>query len=433
MSVLDQIEVLPAGGPAWLETLRTGAVDRLRRTGLPGKKTESWRFTPVAPLDQMSFGAPGRSDLARVRAAAEAMLSSDDGCFRIWIVNGEPLAIDAPPHGVRVQQIAQCAGDADVRAHLGAHARAEYFGALNAALFEHGVVIRIERGARPSQPIHVIHVADADGGAVAVYPRLLVLAGADAQAVLVESHVALGKGKLLVSPVTEIALADGARLEHVRASESTAEASYHTATLAAHLGRGAVYQSRVVTLGGALARLDIEVVLDGEGAECELFGAYHATGKEHVDHYTRIDHARPRCTSRENYRGIIDGRGHAVFDGTVIVRRDAQHTNAQQENRNLLLSDGAGVNTKPHLEIDADDVVCSHGATVGALDEDQLFYLRARGIAADQAEVMLTLAFLRSVVESIGHPPVRERLERALLARLPYGATLTGASGILAS
>ncbi len=317
-----------------------------------------------------------------------------------------------------------CRSSATPRRTVGRHARAEDFAALNAALFDDGLVVRVERGARPARPIHVIHVAGAGDAPTSVYPRVLVLCGERAEATLIETYLSREGEKVLVSGVTEVVLGDAARLEHVRVSDGGGDTAYHVASLAAQVGRDATYASRVVTLGGALSRLDVDVLLDGEGAECSLLGVYHAAGRELVDHHTRIDHARPRATSIENYRGIVDGRGQAVFDGTIIVRRDAQHTSAHQENRNLILSDGAGVNTKPHLAIDADDVVCTHGATVGALDEAQLFYLRARGISREQAGAILTFAFLRSVLDSIGWMPVRARLERALLARLPHGDTI---------
>jgi Fe-S cluster assembly protein SufD len=424
MTVLDQIAQVGRAGGGWLGELRRGAAEKIRASGLPHRKLEAWRFTPIAPLDRVEFARDG-GDAAALRAWGEEQLggAEPEGCARIWVVNGA-AELDAAPAGVSVARLAECGDDALVRRHLGRHARAEHFAALNAALFEHGLVVRFDRGARPDRPIHVIHVGGAGAAPASVYPRLLVLCGEEAEATVIETYLARPGEKLLVSAVTEVAVADSARLEHVRVVEGGG--AYHVGSLAAQVGRGGLYASRVVTLGGALSRLDLDVVLDGEGAECSLVGAYHAGGRELVDHHTRIEHARPRGTSNESYRGIVDGRGQAVFDGTIAVRRDAQHTAAHQENRNLILSDGAGVNTKPHLEIDADDVVCSHGATVGALDEAQLFYLRARGISREQAEAMLTGAFLRPAVEAIGHAPVRARAEAALLARLPHGETIRG-------
>jgi Fe-S cluster assembly protein SufD len=223
--------------------------------------------------------------------------------------------------------------------------------------------------------------------------------------------------------VTEIVLGPGAKVEHTRITEGAAE-SLHIGTLSVSQARESGYASRVVTIGGALSRLDLDVVLDGEGADCLLDGVYHVTGREHVDCYTRIDHARPYCTSNERYRGVVDGKGHAVFDGTIIVRKQSQRTDAHQENRNLLLSDDATVHTKPHLRIDADDVKCSHGATIGALDEDSLFYLRARGIPEARARTILTYAFVRELVDPIPQPALRRRAGELLLARLNDGQAI---------
>jgi len=250
-----------------------------------------------------------------------------------------------------------------------------------------------------------------------------VLAEPRSEATLVETYLARQGSKHLVSTVTEVSLEDGARLEHVRVTEGVDD-GHHIASLAVRQGRASSYVSRVVTLGGTLSRVDLRLTLDGEGAEARLHGAYHASGNDLVDHHTFIDHVSPHCSSHESYRGIVDGGAHAVLDGIIAVRRDAQKTSAHQELHNLLLSDAATVNAKPHLEIDTDDVACSHGATVGALDEEQLFYLRSRGIPETSARAMLTYAFLRSVIDDIGHAPLRERLTRAVLERLPYGDSL---------
>jgi Fe-S cluster assembly protein SufD len=414
------------GGPGWLVEQRFAAVAHLRDRGLPTKKAEAWRFTPVEPLAKVSFAPRAAAAPARALEVARARVG-DDGTFQVVVVDGAPLLehAGAAPEGVEVRSLAEALSrePALVEAHLGQHALQEDFAALNAVLFRDGVVVRVRAGAAVERPVHLVHVGLAAGEPTASYPRVLVLMGEGARAQLVETFVVDGAAEgaeHLTNVVAEVALGPGAQLEHVRVGFGEAH-GLHVGALGVHQERGSLYRSRVVTLGGALARLDLRAVLDGEGAECHLEGVYHVAGRDHVDHHTRIEHARPRCASSQVYRGLLDGRGHAVFDGTVVVRPHAQHTDAHQENRNLLLSDDAGVNTKPHLEIDADDVKCSHGATIGSLDEDQLYYLRARGVGREHAEALLTFAFVRELVERISHEPLRRRLAQALLERLPHG------------
>jgi Fe-S cluster assembly protein SufD len=240
---------------------------------------------------------------------------------------------------------------------------------------------------------------------------------------LLETHVSLPGREHFENSCTEVSVGANARLEHVRVHHGAANASSY-ADLSVRLERDSRYASRLFTFGGALTRVDLGVAFRGPGAECELDGLYLAHAAEMVDHHTVVDHAVPRCTSRQRYRGIVDGNGAAVFDGTVFVRPGADKTAAHQENKNLLLSSDANVHTKPHLEIDTDDVKCSHGATVGRLDQNQLFYLRSRGMDATTARSLLTYAFARQVAESIADERVRAAVEDAIAERLPNGAAM---------
>lgn len=430
MSLLDTLAGVPAAGPDWLAKIRKTAADNVKVSGLPHRKVEAWRFTTVAPLTDVAFAARQPEDAASraIVAQVRERLGSPAGA-RIVLINGrvaaessEGGAVAETSGRIGVARLSERLDDPKVREHLGRLAPAEHFAALNAALFDDGLVVTIPRGA--PEPLEVVHVGvGGENGPTVSYPRLLVLVEPGAEATLIETYLATGAVKQLVSAVTEVALAPAARLEHIRVVEGI-EPGYHIASLAVKQQRDSFYGSRVVTLGGALSRLDLRVELAGRGAECALSGAYHAAGRDLVDHHTRVEHAVPNCSSNEEYRGIVDDSGHAVFDATAVVHRDAQGTSAHQENRNLLLSDNAGVNTKPHLEIDADDVVCSHGATVGALDDDSLYYLRARGIGEAQATAMLTYAFVRSVLDAIDCEPVRARLAGLMLERLPHGDTL---------
>ena len=251
---------------------------------------------------------------------------------------------------------------------------------------------------------------------------MLVTVGANAELTLIESYASEDAGQLINS-VVEVDLGRNAKMNHVRVHEN---AGLQVGRVDVRQQADSGYRSTVITLGGALLRFDIRCLLQGKGAECQLDGAYLIDGDDHVDHHTVVEHQAAHCRSTQTYRGIVSGKGTGVFDGIVIVHRDAQKTEAHQENRNLLLSETATIHTKPHLEIDADDVVCSHGATVGSLDADQLFYLRARGIPEDLAHSMLTYAFLKSIVDRVSHEPTRVRMSDALLARIPHGDEIRG-------
>jgi Fe-S cluster assembly protein SufD len=289
------------------------------------------------------------------------------------------------------------------------------FAALNTALFSDGLWIDVSAGAVVEAPIELVHAVPDSAQPGVVYPRVLVTVGDAAEVMLIETYAGKEAGQLTNS-VVEVDLARNAKMSHVRVHRN---AGLQVGRVDVRQEQDSVYRSTVLTLGGALLRLDVRCLLQGTGAESELNGAYLVEGQEHVDHHTRVEHHAPRCRSQQTYRGIVSGKGTAVFDGIVIVHRDAQKTEAHQENRNLLLSDTATVHTKPHLQIDADDVICSHGATVGSLDEDQSFYLRARGIPEDLARAMLTYAFLESVVDRVSHEPTRARLSEAVLAQIP--------------
>lgn len=417
----------PSAGAGWLATLRHEAAAYLHARGFPGKKHEAWRFTSVREIVETTF-APEPAERA-APAALDAL--GDDGTWRVAIAAGRPWldGAGAAPDGVTVESLADALArdPAALEGQLGAGVAAQDFAALNAALFTDGLVVRIRAGADVTTPLHVVHVATPGEAPRAAYPRVLVLAEPGSRACVVESFVAApgGSARHLTNVVTEVAVGANAHLEHVRVTEGT-DRTVQLASLGVRLARDARYASRVVTLGGALSRLDLFVRFEGAGAEALLDGVYHVDGQDHVDHHVRVDHVAGHGTSRTRYRGLADGRGHAVFDAIGVVHRGAAGSAVHQENRNLLLSDAATVHTKPHLEIDEDDVAASHGATVGALDEAQLFYLRARAVPLAEARSILTFAFARAVLDGIGHAPLVARTSEALLSRLPEGAALRG-------
>ncbi len=419
-------------GPDWLAGLRKAAAAHLHERGFPGKKHESWRFTSVREIVDTAFtrGAGSEGVVARVDEAL-----GDDGTWRLVIAGETPLldAAGAPPPGVTVRSLARVLAEepALVAPVLGKLVAGEHFAALSNALFEDGVVLVVS-GDIPT-PVHLVHTAGGGEEPSATYPRVVVIAREGSRATLVESFLDLPANtsadtskraaRHLTNAVAEIAVGANARLEHIRISEGT-ERTLSLAYLGVSLARDAFYGSRVVTLGGALTRLELGLRFDGPGGEADLDGAYHVDDGEHVDHQIRVDHVAGRCTSHVRYRGLLDGNGHAVFNAMGIVHRNAAGSAAHQENRNLLLSDGATIDTKPHLEIDCDDVAASHGTTVGAIDDAQLFYLRARGVPEAQARDILTYAFVSEILGRIGHPPLVARTSRATLARLPHGEAL---------
>jgi Fe-S cluster assembly protein SufD len=423
-TLLDRVDELPRQGPAWLTELREQAAGSLREHGFPHKKLEAWRFSPVDSIVRVPFHrAPDEPAPAWEKLAARDL--EGDASFRVLSINGRVRLDGEPPEGVQIDDLAGALkGDPEgdgLRRHLGQAVPTEHFAALNTALFDDVVVVRVQTGAASETPVHLVHVTAPGSDPTAAYPRVLVVAEAGSELRLIETYVGASEGpKQLTSAVTEVFVGDGAVVDHLRVVRGEAT-GHHLASLSVRQARSSSYASRSVVLGGALSRLDIDVVMQGEFASCVLDGIYHTSGAAHVDHHTFIDHAVPRCSSQETYRGILDGRSHAVFDGTIAVRKDAQQSSAHQENRNLLLSDDATIHTKPHLQIDADDVSCSHGATIGALDADSLFYLRARGIGEEQAQAMLTYAFVKALVDRIPDEPSRRRIGRALLERLPHG------------
>lgn len=386
---------LPASfdtGPEWLRALRGRAASTLREQGLPSKRTEAWRFTPV-------------------RSLVDAEFSRED--------EDVPKMVSAIPEGLTVRSLADVLESQPEllqgRFELGGVPT--HFAALNTALFRDGLWIDIPKGTVVAAPIEISHTSPSSSEPGVAYPRLLITVGESAELTVIETYAG-GRAGQLSNSVVEVDLGRNAKMNQVRVHEN---AGLQIGRVDVRQDADSSYRSTVVTLGGALLRFDVRCLLQGKGAECQLDGAYLTDGDDHVDHHTLVEHQAPHCKSGQTYRGIVAGKSTAVFDGLVIVHRDAQKTEAHQENRNLLLSDTATIHTKPHLEIDADDVICSHGATVGALDEDQLFYLRARGVPEDFALAMLTYAFVESIVDRVSHEPTRARMREALLSRIPHG------------
>ncbi|HEX9615355.1 MAG TPA: Fe-S cluster assembly protein SufD, partial [Bacteroidota bacterium] len=327
------------------------------------------------------------------------------------------------PKGVRVGSLADAvrSGDAETRKSLAKYATDEEnaFIALNTAFALDGAFIVLPERTAMQESIHVVYVSTGAEHSL-LTPRNLVIVGAQSQLSFVESYVSLKDARYLTCAVTELVVGDGAIVEHDKLQNESVQA-YHVSVIQAHQGRQSTVTSNAVTVGGSIVRNNVTAVLDGEGAECTLNGLSLGSGSQLIDNHTAIDHVKPHCESHELYKSILDGKAHGVFNGKIFVRKDAQKTNAKQTNKTLLLSDDAYIDTKPQLEIFADDVKCTHGATVGQLDSDQIFYLRSRGIGEDSAKDMLTLAFAADLVEKIHVDPLKELLGPLVHAKLEGG------------
>lgn len=379
------------GEPRFVKDLRERAFARFEELGFPTPKNEGWRYTGLQPI----IGTE-------------------------WAPRPRGLSLPSPlPPGLRALPLAEALSAAEPHfARIAAFGESA-FAALNTALFDETVVLEIAKGALIVEPI-ALSFGEADGvkrndSPGAAFPRVLILAGEGSQASIVETYA--GSGRRFSNSVTEIALAPGAILEHTKLQIESGETA-HVHTLAVRQGRDSRFTSHNVALGAAFARTDLQVALAGEGAECHLYGLYVGRGRQHLDNNTVIDHLMPHGTSRELYKGVLDGSARGVFHGKIIVRPGAQKTDALQTNKNLILSREALVDSTPALEILADDVKCRHGSTIGQLDAAALFYLRSRGIGESDARALLTYAFAADVAERIAVAPVRRAVERELGLRL---------------
>jgi Fe-S cluster assembly protein SufD len=419
-----------AGAPAWLKEIREGAIARFAELGFPTMRQEEWRFTSVAPIAETRFSlvpAPG-GPLPTPLAIEPLLLGSGprivfvDGRYAPALSSGAGL-----PGGVHAGSLAALvrAGPSAelVRRHLTRYAawQGSAFAALNTAFLADGAFVAVPADTTLAEPLDVLHIASGGAGAAAgaavAHPRTLILLERGARATVVESYATLGDAVYWTNAVTELVLEDGAQAEYYRVQREGRRA-YHVGTTHAQQGRDSVLRLHAVALGGALARHDVTTVLAGAGAELILNGLYVLGGSQHADHHTVIDHARPHCASHEFFNGVLAESAHGVFNGRIIVRPGAQRTDSKQTNNNLLLSTAARADSQPQLEIYADDVKCTHGSTVGPLDETALFYLRSRGLARDAAQSLLTYGFAAEILGRMERPRVRERLDRLVRAAL---------------
>ncbi len=426
MPWLEAVEQRPHGGPRWLQDLRDRAASRFAALGFPTVRDEDWRFTNVAPIASAEFKPAGADAAPAAEDAISGYLYSD-AAHRIVIVNGrfapELSRAYGLPGGVRVGSLAAAVTDqADVvQRYLGqlADFGTKAFTALNTALAADGAYVYIPDGVVLDEPLHLLFVTTASpsSGPIMTNARTLIVAGDRSQSRIVETFVGPRDAVYFTNAVTEIFAGERSVVDHYKVQQESLEA-FHVASMHLHASRSANLSSHSFSLGGKLVRNDVTALLDGEGAECTLNGLYLADGERLVDNHTAIDHAKPHCPSHEIYKGILGGKARAIFNGKIIVRQDAQKTDAKQTNRALLLSDNASINTKPQLEIFADDVKCTHGAAIGQLDEDAIFYLRARGLTYFESRDMLIHAFAGDILNRVKIDALRTALEGELYAQL---------------
>ncbi len=417
---------LPGNELTWLSASREQALQEFSRQGFPHHRLEDWKYTSIRPIEKRQFKLAETTDHTVDAASLSHYLCKDMACHLMVFVDGRfsaPLSnLGTLPDGVKIKDITTALKEDTelVQTHLGSAADISRngFAAMNMAFMSDGVFVELHKNTKVELPIHPMFLSSGKQEEVTSQARILILAGQGSQAKIIESYQALGNSVYFNNITTEIKLAANANIEHYKVQQESNKA-FHIATLQVDQQRDSTFTSHSVSLGAQLARNDINSWMGDEGATCNLNGLYVTEGRQHCDFHTRIDHAMPHCTSNEFYKGILDGHSRAVFNGQVHVHPNAQKSDAQQSNKNLLLSKDAEVDTKPQLEIYADDVTASHGATVGQLDQNMMFYLRSRGIDYNAAHALLVYGFARSVIEKMSLEPLQKHLEMALVNRIP--------------
>jgi len=416
-----------SAAPEWLAALRRAAMDEFAGIGFPTTRNEDWHYTSVTPIAERTFRNAKATTEGPTQADVLDATIGDPAWPRAVFVNGRFDAalssLAGVTRGVRVSTLTAALKDAPdfVAAHLGKLAtwNAQAFTAFNTAFAQDGLVVHVSANLRATAPLHIIHVADAQAAGCMLHPRLLIVVEPLAELSIVESFVSIRGAEYFTNSVCEATVGDGARLHHYKLQRESREA-FHVGTMQVQQGRNSQFHSFSYASGAALSRTNIYSRLTGEGSEVRLNGLYLIDGSQHADHQTFAEHIAPGCASRELYKGILDGDSHGVFNGKVYVDPEAQKTDGKQTNHSLLLSNSARVDTKPQLEIFADDVKCTHGATVGRLDETALFYMKSRGIGAENARALLTYAFAAEVLETVELDALRDGLERIAFQRFTH-------------
>lgn len=417
-----------ADEPAWLRTAREAAFAEFERVGFPTVREEDWKYTSTAPIARATF-KPSFGSAPALNGEVRKFAFEESRDSQLVFVNGvfqpESSSTANLPAGVVVANMADVVAQPQYESLLRSHFQSGHetngFVALNAALFVGGAFVLIPHGVEVKVPIHLLFVSQAtNGDATASFPRVHVVAQENSSATIVESYFGATERRYFTNTVVDLTVKSGARINHYRIQRESADA-FHIAKTTATTECDATYETTSINLGGLLSRHDVAVTFKEQGSQCAVDGLYLIGSEQHSDTHSVIDHREAHCTSRQLYKGVLDGKSHAVFNGKVYVRHGAQQTDAQQTNKNLLLSEEARVDTKPQLEIFADDVKCTHGAAVGQLNDDELFYLESRGINPGLARNMLTYGFAEEVIEKIKIASIKKELDQGVMSRLSFG------------
>jgi Fe-S cluster assembly protein SufD len=409
----------------WFSEQRQSALKLFIETGFPSSRLENWKYTDVRPIAKQSFSNVSTTTSITTEEI-DAIRFQDIDCYELVFINGvyskEHSRLDGLTENIVIENMADAlAKDKDLlEKHLSQYAdnNVSPFTALNTAFIQHGTYINVPKNTVVDKPINILYLSKDNAQPLATHPRNLVIMGEHAEATLIENYIGLDDANYFTNVVTEVSLSTASILKHYKIQQESVNA-YHIGNLNVTQGKDSLFKSHSISLGGSLVRNDIYGQLAAEGASIVLNGLYMTDGKQHVDNHTRVDHLKPNTHSTENYRGVLNGKSRGVFNGKVVVHPQAQKIEAHQNNANLLLSDDAEIDTKPELEIYADDVKCSHGATVGQLDKNMLFYLRSRAIDEDTARSLLTYAFVNKIISDISLVPIKNRLEHLIIGQLP--------------
>ncbi len=424
-----------ASVPAWLGELRRSALEQFARAGFPTRRLEEWRFTDVTAVARTPFVLADPSHNPVAIEHAQTFGFGAEALVELVFVNGhykpQLSRLGKLPAGAMAMSLhdAVASDEPNVRAHLARHADVTYdpFVALNTAFIRDGLYVFLPRGTTLDRPLHVVFVTAAGDGEPAVtHPRVLIVAEENVEAQIVETYAGEVTAAYLTNAVTEFVIGADSRIDHCKMQQESVAAT-HVATTRVHLAGRARFVSQSATLGGLLTRNDVGVTLAGEYADATINGLVLLDGTRHCDNHTLLDHAAANCPSHELYKHVLAGRSTGVFKGKILVRKDSQKTDSKQTSKTLLLSDEAVMNSMPALEIYADDVKCTHGSTTGPMDEEQIFYLRSRGVDADAARHLMTYAFAADITRRIRVAPVRARIENFMAAQhgLPQDLRIT--------
>ena len=414
---LEGFKMLPAAPQSWLRTLKLDALREAEARGFPGARDEAWKYTSVVALEKRAF-KPAASDTKLGVAVLEKLAVAGFDAPRVVFVNGRFVPEHSRlPKDLRVIPLSAAGDGLKALPLMPDDWQMDTFTNLNTALFQDGLLLEVGAGARHKGPLELLHVSMPSNTPASHHLRHVIRLGEGARATIVERYIGLDGAKHLTNAVTQVELQQQAQLTHARIQEESTQ-GFHIGRVLVEQAESSTYHSHNLQLGAAWSRLDIHARLTAPGARADLRGLYTVNGRQHIDNHTRIDHLAPHTTSEELYRGILDGQGRAVFNGKVLVAPHAVKTDAAQANHNLILSRGAEIDTKPELEIYADDVKCSHGAPIGQLDEDQLFYLRSRGLDAQEARNLLISAFAEQLLSTLPHPALADHARRRLSASI---------------